>query len=97
MINVEMMNMLHNESRNLLVQAFEKNHNAKQTAEDFSVSLWTVYRLRQQMKQTGSVDLRVNQRGRKARECFKTIKVTKPKYRQVKQRHENRQPSFHTG
>ena len=33
----------------------------------------------------------------KARECFKTIKVTKPKYRQVKQRHENRQPSFHTG
>lgn len=31
------------------------------------------------------------------RECFKTIKVTKPKYRQVKQRHENRQPSFHTG
>ena len=67
MINVEMMNMLHNESRNLLVQAFEKNHNAKQTAEDFSVSLWTVYRLRQQMKQTGSVDLRVNQRGRKAR------------------------------
>lgn len=59
--------MLHNESRNLLVQAFEKNHNAKQTAEDFSVSLWTVYRLRQQMKQTGSVDLRVNQRGRKAK------------------------------
>ena len=33
----------------------------------------------------------------KPRECFKTIKVTKPKYRQVKQRHENRQPSFHTG
>ena len=31
------------------------------------------------------------------RECFKTIKVTKPKYRQVKQRYENRQPSFHTG
>ena len=29
MINVEMLNMLHNESRNLLVQAFEKNHNAK--------------------------------------------------------------------
>ena len=59
--------MLHNESRNLLVQAFEKNHNAIQTAQDFGVSLWTVYRLRQQMKQTGSVDLRVNQRGRKAK------------------------------
>ena len=59
--------MLHNESRNLLVQAFEKNHNAKQTAQDFSVSLRTVYRLRQQMKQTSSVNLRVNQRGRKAK------------------------------
>lgn len=62
-----MIDMLHNETRNLLVQAFEKNHNAKQTAQDFSVSLWTVYRLRKQMKQTGSVDLRVNQRGRKAK------------------------------
>lgn len=50
--------MLHNESRNLLVQAFEKNHNTKQTAEDFAVSLWTVYRLREQMQRTGSVDLR---------------------------------------
>ena len=49
------------------MQAFKKNHNAKQTAQDFSVSLWTVYRLRQQMKQTGSVDLRVNQRGHKAK------------------------------
>ena len=59
--------MLHNESRNLLVQAFAKNHNAAQTAQDFSVSKWTVYRLRQQMERTGSVDLRVNQRGRKAK------------------------------
>ena len=58
--------MLHNESRNLLVQAFAKNHNAAQTAQDFSVSRWTVYRLRQQMEETGSVDLRVNERGRKA-------------------------------
>lgn len=57
--------MLHNESRKLLVQAFAKNHNAAQTAEDFSVSRWTVYRLRRQMERTGSVDLRVNERGRK--------------------------------
>lgn len=55
--------MLHNESRNLLIQAFEKNHNAKQTAQDFYVSLWTVYRLREQMQRTSSVDLRVSQRG----------------------------------
>lgn len=59
--------MLYNESRNLLVQAFAKNHNAAQTAQDFSVSKWTVYRLRQQMERTGSVDLCVNQRGRKAK------------------------------
>ena len=39
--------------------------NAAQTAQDFSVSWWTVYRLRQQMERTVSVDLRVNQRGRK--------------------------------
>ena len=37
MINVETMNILHNKSRNLLVQVFEKNHNAKQTTQDFSV------------------------------------------------------------
>lgn len=67
--------MLHNESRNLLVQAFEKNHNAKQTAEDFSVSKWTVYRLSEQMERTGSVDLRVNQRGRKAKLTQKDIEA----------------------
>lgn len=58
--------MLHNKSRNLLGQAFEKNHNAKQTTQDFSVSEWTVYRLRKQMKQTDRVDLCTSQRGRKA-------------------------------
>ena len=67
--------MLHNESRNLLVQAFAKNHNAAQTAQDFSVSRWTVYRLRQQMERTGSVDLRVNQRGRKAKLTQQDIKA----------------------
>ena len=30
------------------------------------------------------------------RVCFKTIKLTKAKCKQEKQRHENRQPSFHT-
>ena len=62
-MDVKVLNMLHNESRNLLIQAFEKNHNAKQTAQDFYVSLWTVYRLREQMQRTSSVDLRVSQRG----------------------------------
>lgn len=34
-MSVEMKKMLHNESQKLLVQAFAKNHNAAQTAEDF--------------------------------------------------------------
>ena len=49
-IKVEMMHILHNESQNLLVQVFEKNHHAKRTAQDFLVSLWTVYHLHQRMK-----------------------------------------------
>ena len=57
--------MLHNESRNLLVRAYENNKDAKRTAADFSVSVSTVYRLKSQMEETGSVTLKVNQRGRK--------------------------------
>lgn len=57
--------MLHNEARNLLVQAYERSKDAKRTAADFSVSTSTVYRLESQMKTTGSVALRVNRRGRK--------------------------------
>ena len=67
--------MLHNEARNLLVQAFEKNHNAEQTAQDYSVSKWTVYRLRQQKARTGSVDLQVSQRGRKAKLTQQNMKA----------------------
>ena len=57
--------MLHNEARNLMVQAYEKNKDVKRTAADFSVSTSTVYRLERQMKKTGSVALRVHERGRK--------------------------------
>ena len=57
--------MLHDEARNLMVQAYGKNRSARQTAADFSVSTSTVYRLERQMKKTGSVALRVNERGRK--------------------------------
>ena len=58
--------MLHNEARKLMVQAYEKNRDANRTAEDFSISASTVYRLERQMRKTGSVILRVNERGRKA-------------------------------
>ena len=57
--------MLHNEARNLLVEAYEKTHDAKGIALAYGVSLPTVYRLAEQKAKTGSVDLRVSKRGRK--------------------------------
>lgn len=57
--------MLHNEARELLVEAYEKTGNAKEVAKCFSVDTSTVYRLNRQKKATGSVKLSTNQRGRK--------------------------------
>ena len=57
--------MLHNEARNMLVKAYEKTHDAKAVALAYGVSVPTVYRLAEQKAKTGSVDLRVNERGRK--------------------------------
>ena len=57
--------MLHNETRKLLIAAWNKTHNAKEVAECFSVNTSTVYRLEKQMRETGSVETRVSQRGRK--------------------------------
>ena len=58
--------MLHNETRNLLIQAYNKTHNAKEVAECFSVDVSTVYRLVEQMKREGSVSVKTSFRGRKA-------------------------------
>ena len=69
--------LLHNEARTLLVQAYEKNHNVQQTAQDFSVSKSTVYRLIKQKQATGSVLLKFNHCGRKpvlSQEELKQIK-----------------------
>ena len=57
--------MLHNEARNLLVKAYEKTHDAKGVALAYGVSVPMVYRLAEQKTKTGSVDLRVSERGRK--------------------------------
>ena len=57
--------MLHNEAGELLVEAYERTHNAKEVAECYSVDESIVYRLERQKKATGSVKLRTNQRGRK--------------------------------
>ena len=57
--------MLHNETRKLLIDAWNKTHNAKEIAECFSVNTSTVYRLEKRMRETGSVETRVSLRGRK--------------------------------
>ena len=58
--------MLHNEARNLLVEAYEKTHDAKGIALAYGISVPSVYRLAEQKAKTGSVDLRVSKRGRKS-------------------------------
>ncbi|MCI9003087.1 MAG: hypothetical protein HFG03_09695 [Oscillibacter sp.] len=57
--------MLHNEARNLQVKAYEKTHDAKAVALAYGISVPTVYRPAEQKAKTGSVDLRVSERGRK--------------------------------
>lgn len=57
--------LLHNEARKLLIEAWNKTHNAKEIAECVSVSTSTVYRLEKRMRETGSVETRTSQRGRK--------------------------------
>ena len=58
--------MLHNEAQNLLMEAYEKTHDAKGIALAYGVSVPSVYRLAEQKARTGSVDLRVSKRGRKS-------------------------------
>lgn len=58
--------MLHNEARKLLIKAWNKTHNAKEVAECFGVNTSTVYRMEKRMRETGSVETRVSQRGRKS-------------------------------
>lgn len=55
--------MLHNEVRHRLVQGYIKTRKAKGMVEAYFVSVPTVYRLARQMKEAGSVALRVNLRG----------------------------------
>lgn len=61
--------MLRNETRKLLIDAWNKTHNAKEIAECFSVDTSTVYRLEKRMRETGSVETRVSLRGRKPALC----------------------------
>ena len=58
--------MLHNEARKLMLEAWEKLHNAKEIAKCFSVNRSTVYRLVERKERTGSIETRTNLRGRKS-------------------------------
>ena len=57
--------MLHNEARELLVESYEKTHNAEEIAKIFGVNKYTVYHMAERKRKTGSVALRTSQQGRK--------------------------------
>lgn len=56
--------MLHNESRKLLLEAYDKGVSVKELAECFSVNTGSIYRLLKRRKETGSYETRTNLRGR---------------------------------
>lgn len=57
--------MLHNQERHLIIQALNHHIPVKEIAKCFSVNTSTIYRLREQLKATGSVEMRTSLRGRK--------------------------------
>lgn len=59
--------MLNNQTRKSLVETYKIFGNAQKVAEAFGVTRWTVYRLNEQFKNTGSVELKTSARGRKTK------------------------------
>ena len=57
--------MLHNEARKLVLETWDKTHNAKEIAKYFSVNQSTIYRLVEERARTGSYETRTQLRGRK--------------------------------
>ena len=57
--------MLSNETRSRLVAGYERSHDAKMIAQAYGVSEREVYKLAAQMRETGSVELRTGNCGRK--------------------------------
>jgi len=57
--------MLNKEERELLIKTYEKTHDARLTAEIFSVHRSRVYAIVKQYRETGSVEVRTSQCGRK--------------------------------
>lgn len=59
--------MLQKETRELIVKAYEKTHNATEVARYFSVNRLTVYKYVNLKKNNESLDIKTNQRGRKSK------------------------------
>ena len=76
--------MLDQEGRELLVKSFEKLHNAKEVAQIFGVSSWTVYDYVKRSRAGESIEVRTSQRGRKPKlteedkEAIKNCILEKP-------------------
>ena len=62
--------MLHNEARKLVLEAWDKTHNAREIAKYFSVNESTVYRLVEERARTGSYETRTQMRGRKTQDTM---------------------------
>lgn len=60
------MKVLHDEARELAVEAYEATHNVEEVARNFQISKWTVYHMAERKKATGSVALRFHNCGRKS-------------------------------
>ncbi len=58
--------MLSTEIRELMVKAYEKSHDAKEVARNFSVDKSTVYTYVRKMRKTGTVAVQTSKRGRKS-------------------------------
>ena len=65
--------MLSNETRKRLVDGYERTHNAKMIAQAYGVSEREVYKLAAQMRETGSVEVRTGNCGRKPKLDLKRV------------------------
>lgn len=72
------MELLHNEARKNLIQALENTHNATKAAESFSGNRGTVYRLKSQVEETGSIETRNCPCGRKCSLSEEDIRNIEP-------------------
>ena len=69
--------MLEKQTRELLVKAYEKSHNVREVARNFSVNRTTVYNYINKKKNNISLEVRTNMRGRKSKLTQKNLDYIK--------------------